>query len=426
MPDNLTTATATSRAVPQRPPPPGVKDIADDLDKHIDDMVEATLQAILTEVPIYRVRGDEVAADTRRAASYVYASFIETLRSGHPPNEAVAHSLANVGADRAAQGIPLGDLLQAFRIWARSAGATLHKVAKANNHDREAALWVAEAIMYWVDVISNLAAHDYTREQARMLRENEEERRSFLLDLLYGELAGETALERAENIGWEPAIEHSVAVVGTSECSHLHSTIEEDVAQRFPRSFVTTIRGEIVILRPSPTPDDYEDLVKSITRLTMEVDLCVGITRPRLGFTGVRQSYLEAIEALAIARSSKTTIVDYEEAVLDRILRKEPALLAELVEHTIAPLIEYDRTRSTDLVRTLETYFLLGQSPTRTAKILHTHPQTIRYRLNRIKEITNLSLEDPEDSLHLILGLRGKDILPHVTIPENKTRPYNF
>ncbi|MCE7884292.1 MAG: PucR family transcriptional regulator [Actinobacteria bacterium ATB1] len=100
------------------------------------------------------------------------------------------------------------------------------------------------------------------------------------------------------------------------------------------------------------------------------------------------------------------------DAVSLRSLRDRPyELLSELVEQTVAPLAEYDHTKGTDLTLTLETYLEENASPTRAAAALHTHPQTVRYRLSRIEDITGLRMDTAEGRLRLLLGLRARRLL---------------
>ena len=45
------------------------------------------------------------------------------------------------------------------------------------------------------------------------------------------------------------------------------------------------------------------------------------------------------------------------------------------------------------------------------AQRLRVHPNTLRYRLDRIREITGLNLEDPETRLNLSVALRVQTLL---------------
>lgn len=395
-----------ARALPRRPPPPGVSAVAEALEERLDELVADALDSIVREVPVYHERGTDVEADTRRAAAYVYASLIDSICTGTLPNAAVASSLADVGADRAQQGIPLGDLLQAFRISARTASDHLTRVVSSRDLDRDAAMWVAEAILHWIDAVSNLASASYSRTQVRMLDAQEDRRRDFLLDLLYGAVTGEEALERAEAVAWDPATSYWVGVMGRADAV-VSPEDQAAVVATMTHSFPLRTHGTLVLLVPVATANDVAAIETRALSAAAGRGLAVGLTDVRSGVAGVRRAHMEATEALEIAEATGETAVRYSEAVLDRLLRRDPDLLDELVERTVVPIATYDAARHTELLRTLEAYFDSGESPSRTAGVLHTHTQTVRYRLGRVREITGLTLDDAEDRLHLMLGVRG-------------------
>ncbi len=88
-------------------------------------------------------------------------------------------------------------------------------------------------------------------------------------------------------------------------------------------------------------------------------------------------------------------------------------LLRELAEGSalepfralIEPLQEHDRTRRSDLVRTLKTYFAAGANASEAADRLFLHRNSMLYRLERIQKLTGLDLKDDRVALALRLGL---------------------
>ncbi len=403
----LTQQQPVVRALPTQPTPAGVRQIAEALEEQIDAMADDALERIMLEIPLYAERGGAVTDDTRRAAAYVYTSFIEMLRTGQSPNESVARSLANVGANRAKQGIPLSDLLHAFRISARTIVDTLHQTTLRRDLDRDGALWVAEAIVLWMDIVSNLASHDYSRAQAKIVLASEELRKEFLLNVLFGGATLEWALDRANAVGWDPAADYWISVIGTQDGSVPTSDVIDEFATTLNLSFATNSLDDVVILVKVPSIASIDNIEAHARVVARRLGLYVGFSMPNAGIVGVRRAFIEATEALAIGRAVNQQFVHYEEAVLDRLLRRDLDLLNALVEGSITPLVKYDAAKNTELVQTLETYFELTESPTKTAAHLHTHPQTIRYRLGRIAEITGHNLESMSGRLHLMLALRG-------------------
>ena len=71
----------------------------------------------------------------------------------------------------------------------------------------------------------------------------------------------------------------------------------------------------------------------------------------------------------------------------------------------VRPLVEHDRQRRSDLVRTLRVYFATGANASEAADRLFLHRNSLLYRLERIQRLTGLDLKDPGAGLALQLGL---------------------
>ncbi len=74
-------------------------------------------------------------------------------------------------------------------------------------------------------------------------------------------------------------------------------------------------------------------------------------------------------------------------------------------EELVRPLVEHDRERRSDLVRTLRAYFAAGANASEAADRMFLHRNSMLYRLERIQKLTGLDLKDPDASLALRLGL---------------------
>ena len=69
------------------------------------------------------------------------------------------------------------------------------------------------------------------------------------------------------------------------------------------------------------------------------------------------------------------------------------------------PLEAQDRERGSDLIRTLSVYFAANANASEAADRLFLHRNSLRYRLERVKELTGLNLNDDRVRLALQLGL---------------------
>jgi DNA-binding PucR family transcriptional regulator len=85
----------------------------------------------------------------------------------------------------------------------------------------------------------------------------------------------------------------------------------------------------------------------------------------------------------------------------ERVLAGDGHARRHLVESVFGPLSEARGT----LVETLTAYFQHGASLEATARALFVHPNTVRYRLRQVAELTGLSATHPREGLTLQLAL---------------------
>ncbi|MFZ5649479.1 MAG: helix-turn-helix domain-containing protein [Bacillota bacterium] len=79
-------------------------------------------------------------------------------------------------------------------------------------------------------------------------------------------------------------------------------------------------------------------------------------------------------------------------------------------DRLIHRLEEYDRKHDAQLVGTLEAYLETGGSIAAAARLLHTHVNTVRYRLARVEEITGRSLKSASNRFDFQLTLQIKKL----------------
>jgi purine catabolism regulator len=163
--------------------------------------------------------------------------------------------------------------------------------------------------------------------------------------------------------------------------------------------------------RQAPTIESLRDAAERRTG----AKVVSGVGRNLTGLDGLRQSYRDAVEALRLADergdSGRTSI--YADLGLDRLLisvREHPEL-RRFYDETMARLSLGDGKGDGELIRTLETYFACNGSPTEAATRLHLHRNTLLYRLQRIRSLTEIDLDDPEVRLAVQIALRVRHVL---------------
>jgi len=87
------------------------------------------------------------------------------------------------------------------------------------------------------------------------------------------------------------------------------------------------------------------------------------------------------------------------------------AELRQFYDDMIGPLLAHDKKTHGALMRTLDAYLTAGGSVVETADKLHTHRNTVLYRIVRIIEILKIDVRQAEHRLDLHLALRAGEVL---------------
>jgi DNA-binding PucR family transcriptional regulator len=92
-------------------------------------------------------------------------------------------------------------------------------------------------------------------------------------------------------------------------------------------------------------------------------------------------------------------------------MSEDPGELQRFYAETVAPLVAYDEQYETDLVQTLETFLECDGNVANTAQRLFTHRHTIRYRLERVRDLCGLDVGSTDGREKLGLGLKAMRVL---------------
>ncbi|NUL03207.1 GAF domain-containing protein [Streptomyces lunaelactis] len=191
-----------------------------------------------------------------------------------------------------------------------------------------------------------------------------------------------------------------------SAASHLAAT----------RSGLAAARdGGTVLLLPLGPDDTEADLARQTARQlggTLRELVTVGASSPVPSPAGdpspIAGAYAQArrcLDALRLLGRSGQGAAAQDLGFLGLLLA-DPGDIDGFVRRTMGEVVEYDRQRGTDLVRTLDAYFASGMSPARTKDDLHVHVNTVAQRLERIGRLLGPDWQSPARSLEIQLALR--------------------
>lgn len=256
--------------------------------------------------------------------------------------------------------------------------------------------------------------------------------------VLTGALSSSNAVERANLMGWDLNRSHRVIVFNIKNLdSYLvenHSqnkmalqsvkseitSIVSSAIRNYTKDFIIGNKVDTIVVL-WPIAENEENLLEKIKSIAKEVQeqvkkrmkklsVQVGIGDAVHGMEEIPRSYKEALDALTYGEmiNKESSIIAFSELGVFRILCKfaERNSLDEFVPKPLIKILQYDQENESDLLKTLQVFLECNGNASKAAKKLFIHYKTILYRLDRIKEITQLNLEDNKNRLELEMGLK--------------------
>lgn len=139
-----------------------------------------------------------------------------------------------------------------------------------------------------------------------------------------------------------------------------------------------------------------------------ELNLLAGISDRFNNLLDLAPYIYQANHALILGKANQesTKIFVYNNLVLENILSTLRAHIEpqNYLHPALCILKEYDTSNGSDYLNTLKTYMTSMFNNMKTSKMLNIHRNTLLYRLNRIVQITNIDLDDPDTCTHLLLS----------------------
>jgi DNA-binding PucR family transcriptional regulator len=216
--------------------------------------------------------------------------------------------------------------------------------------------------------------------------------------------AEEALISRASALGWEPAAEATVLVGNPT--SEEPTQVVFDVrsrAARVGRPVLLGVQGSrlvVVLSGPADESGSGEVLLK-MAEAFGPGPVVVGPT-----VASVAEAHRSAGDALSGLRSvvgwpTAPRPVRSLDLLPERALAGDPEAEFQLIDRVAKPLEE----ATGGLMETVDAYLEVGGVLEACARKLFVHPNTVRYRLRRVAELTGRNANDPRDALVLRVAL---------------------
>jgi sugar diacid utilization regulator len=280
-------------------------------------------------------------------------------------------------------------------------------------------------------VLTTLIASEVERVRAPE-RASEEAATTFMRAVLDGRMDGrDDLLARGKELGTDLSGGGTVVIIR----AHPRSPTEEDwrrrmlaLAARGARSIApgaiaapTTeeASGEVSVLLPD---GDGEAGRRGVSGILRELEsglpgfaFAIGRSRWTQDPLELHRARNEALLAANVVEGEPDRVeLGYEETGTYQLLlphMNDPVELRRFYNETVRPLVAYDEQYETDLLGTLSTFLECDANVNATASRLITHRHTVRYRFERVRELTGLDVSSTDGREKLSLGLKAMRVL---------------
>ncbi|MFG1926315.1 helix-turn-helix domain-containing protein [Cryptosporangium sp. NPDC048952] len=356
---------------------------------HIGDLV---VERIVAEIPAYRSLDVRQLAEVRAIALWVLRRFLDLWvdRAELSPDDLLR--VRGIGAARAADGRPLPSVLRAYRVAANTAIDRIVELV-------EPMLTVADAIAFtrlWLssfDQLTESIYEGYSVSAERLTADRDRAVRDFFDDLLAGRQAHPgAAADRSRALGITLPSPATLLLAERNEGARLAK--ELGVGE----SALVTARGPRAVLL-MPALDD------AVVRKALDAVGCRGCAiRPPRADTLV-DAYRLATLTLDLAPADAYEggpLLGESDGHALALLAGHPAEPEIVARHLLGALLDPGQEH----VREGLDAFLAAGSATTAAANVGLHPQSLRYRLRRVRELTG---RDPRRSWdRFVLGLGSR------------------
>src|SRR4051794_8271512 len=351
-----------------------------DIEADLDGLVDAIATRIRAEIPDFRRLPVETLATAVRGN---LARALTALRELRAPTPEELERAAEVGRERADQGLTVDDVLHAYRISVGAVWTRFGELARERGADVGTVLAFSETLWRWADAVMDVVGTAHREVELEQAREEQQRRDAFVLALLTGTL--DTQELRREGAAFGLDYDREYLPFRARNATH---------------------RSAVSLAGPGGL------------FIALDHDVAGVATLPLVAPPGVTAGFAPAtaLETLpaGFARASRalqTALAFGQEGAFSLAdLSIRPAILADealgdaFAERYLAPLAGLGM----ELEGTLRTYLDLGMRVDDTARALHIHANTLRHRLRRFEEATGANLRDPRVVVELWWALERR------------------
>ncbi|MEU9921957.1 helix-turn-helix domain-containing protein [Streptomyces griseoluteus] len=346
-------------------------------------------------LPWYRAMPPENRSWIGLVAQAGIAAFTEWFRHPEAP-QAISTDVFGTAPRELTRAITLRQTVEMVRTTIEVMESAIDEVAAPGDERvlREALLVYAREIAFATAQVYAQAAEARGAWDARL--------ESLVVNAVLSGEADEGAVSRAAALGWNSP-EHVCVVLGTAPDGDSELTVEaiRRAARHAKLQVLTGVLGDRLVVIAGGSSVQPLNVAKSLIGPFAPGPVVAGPVMHDL------QAATRSAQAAAAGLKACTAWQDAPRPVLaddllpERAIAGDPSAREQLVEEIYRPLEE----AGSALLETLSVYLEQASSLEGAARMLFVHPNTVRYRLRRVTDVTGWSPSDVRSAFTLRIAL---------------------
>jgi hypothetical protein len=358
-------------------------------------VAERAVASIIDEVPSYAgALSGPMGATIRNAVQLALGGFLTLANGESPPMAPALEGAYQLGRGEARSGRTMEALLAAYRIGARVSWRDMSRTAVDEGIDAGQLSRFAELVFAYIDELSaaSAAGHTDELESTGRLRQRNLER---LARALITGAAPDAVVSAAERANWDPPTELVAVLLPESQAAHASTLIDADTLQPV-EDLPGVPEGWALLLVPSSgSPSARAGLLRALRSTS-------AVVGPSVRWLDAARSHERAGRAFALELPG---VIDTDAHLAALVLGADPDTRADLRAQVLAPLADQRPSTAEKLTETLRSWVLNQGRRDAVAAELFVHAQTVRYRVQQLRELYGDRLEDHQFVLEATLAL---------------------
>ena len=181
--------------------------------------------------------------------------------------------------------------------------------------------------------------------------------------------------------------------------------IETKIKQQFKNIVSYEEDGNLIVLFVGRSKEEIQKYFQKIC--SDDRNIYAGMGTRAFGLREIHCSYERARTAYQLTKTAiQKNFLSYDELGVYKIISdiKEKTVCKEFVEEVLGKIIAHDKKYKTKYLEVLEAYFENDCSIIHTAEAMFFHVNTMKYKLNKIKDILNYDILTSENRMKIMLA----------------------